>query len=246
MRAGPVLAETVNVTEPLPLPVDPDAMAIHETLPAAVQLQPALVETAMGVPAPAPATMDWLVGLIEYVQVAACVTVNVWPAMVSVPFRAAPELAATLKLTFPGPVPLAPEVTVIHGALLDADHAHPDVVDMLTCVPAPPAAATDWLVGLIEKEHVGATWFVAWFTVIVWLAIESEPTRAISVLAATENVTLPLPLPLVPETIVSHGTLLVAVHVHPCVVATAIGAPVPPLAPTDCDVGATDTEQFPA
>ena len=26
----------------------------------------------------------------------------------------------------------APEVTVIHGALLDADHAQPDVVDTLT------------------------------------------------------------------------------------------------------------------
>jgi hypothetical protein len=64
------LADTVNVTEPLPLPVDPDAMAIHETLAAAVQLQPALVETATGVPAPAAALTDWLVGLIENEQVA--------------------------------------------------------------------------------------------------------------------------------------------------------------------------------
>ena len=122
----------MNVTEPFPLPVAPDAIAIHETLPAAVQLQPALVETAMGVPVPAPAAMDWLVGAIEYVQLAACVTVNARPAIVRVPFRPAPVFAATLKFTFPGPVPLAPEVTVIHGALLDADHAHPDVVDTAT------------------------------------------------------------------------------------------------------------------
>jgi hypothetical protein len=146
----------VNVAEPLPLPVEPDAMVIHETLVAAVQLQPVPVETAIGVPPPAPAATDWLVGVIEYVQFAACVTVNVWPAIVSVPFRTAPVLAATLKFTFPGPVPLAPEVTVIHVAVLDADHAHPDVVDTLTRVPAPPAAPIDWLVGLIVKEQVVA------------------------------------------------------------------------------------------
>jgi hypothetical protein len=150
------LAATVNVTEPLPLPVEPDAMVIHETLVAAVQPQPALVDTAMGVPAAAPAPMDWLVGLIEYVQPVACVTVNVCPAIASVPFRTAPVLAATLKFTFPGPVPLAPEVTVIHDAVLDADHAHSDVVDTRTWVPAPPAAPTDWLVGLIVKEQVVA------------------------------------------------------------------------------------------
>jgi hypothetical protein len=72
------------------------------------------------------------------------------------------------------------------------------------------------------------------------------PTRALFVFAAMENVTLPLPLPLVPETIANHGTVLVAAHVQPVVVETAIGEPAPPAAPTDCDVGATDTEQFPA
>jgi hypothetical protein len=236
------LADTVNVTEPFPLPVAPDAIAIHETLPAAVQLQPALVDTAMGVPAAAPAPMDWLVGLIEYVQPVACVTVNVCPAIVSVPFRTAPVLAATLNFTFPEPVSAAPEVTVIHVALLDADHAQPDVVDTPTCVPAPPAEPTDWFVGLIEKEHV----VPAWFTVTTWSPIKRVPTRATLVFAAMETVTLPLPLPLAPETITSHGTALVAAHVHPAVVATAMGIPAPPAAPTTCDVGAADTEQFPA
>jgi hypothetical protein len=56
-------------------------------------------------------------------------TVNVWPAIVSVPCRAGPALAAELKLTTPGPFPLAPDVIVIHDALLTAVHAHPpDVV----------------------------------------------------------------------------------------------------------------------
>ena len=131
VRAAPVLALTVNVTDPLPLPADPDEMAIHGTLAAAVQLQPGLVETATGLAVPAAAPIDWLAGLIEYEQLApaACVTANVWPAIVSVPLRTTPVLAATLKFTFPGPVPLAAEVTVIHGALLDADHAHAAVVD---------------------------------------------------------------------------------------------------------------------
>jgi len=72
------------------------------------------------------------------------------------------------------------------------------------------------------------------------------PTRAVLVFTPTENATLPLPLPLVPETIVNHGTLLVAAHVHPVVAETAIGEPAPPAAPTDCDAGVMDTEQFPA
>ena len=69
---------------------------------------------------------------------------------------------------------MAPEVTVIHVAVLDADHAQPDVVDTPTCVPAPPAEPMDWFVGLIEKEHV----VPAWFTVTTWSPIKRLPTRA--------------------------------------------------------------------
>ena len=39
-------------------------------------------------------------------------TVNVWPAIVSVPLRAAPEFAATVNVTVPLPAPLAPAVIV--------------------------------------------------------------------------------------------------------------------------------------
>ncbi len=62
-----------------------------------------------------------------------CDTVNVRPAIVSVPVRVElPVLGATLKLTFPFPLPLAPEVTVIHDALLVAVHAQPEVVETWT------------------------------------------------------------------------------------------------------------------
>jgi hypothetical protein len=78
------------------------------------------------------------------------------------------------------------------------------------------------------------------------LPIRIEPARAASVFAAIENVTLPGPLPVAPDTIVNHGTLLVAVHVHPTAVVTAIGVPVPAVAPADCVVGVMESAQLPA
>jgi hypothetical protein len=53
-------------------------------------------------------------------------------AIVSEPDRAAPVFAATLKPTAPFPVPVAPDITVIHGSLLLAVHAHAAVVVTLT------------------------------------------------------------------------------------------------------------------
>jgi hypothetical protein len=47
---------------------------------------------------------------------------------------------ATLNATDPFPLPLAPDVTVIHDALLLAVHGHPLAAETLTGVPAPPAA----------------------------------------------------------------------------------------------------------
>jgi hypothetical protein len=71
------------------------------------------------------------------------VTVNVWPAMVIVSVRAAPVFAATVKLTDPVPIPVAPAVIVIHdGALLTAVHAHPAGAETLTN-PVPPTSDTE-------------------------------------------------------------------------------------------------------
>ena len=76
-------------------------------------------------------------------------TVNVCPATVSVPLRALPVLAATLKPTEPLPEPLVPEVIVSHDALLLAVHAHPLVVVTAT-LPFDAVSGTFWLVGAIE------------------------------------------------------------------------------------------------
>jgi hypothetical protein len=67
----------------------------------------------------------------------AWVTVNDKPAIVSVPVREPPGFAATLKPTEPFPVPLAPDVTVIHIALLVAVHVQLPAVVTLTLPEAP-------------------------------------------------------------------------------------------------------------
>jgi hypothetical protein len=76
-------------------------------------------------------------------------TVNVCPAIVTVPDRADPLFAATVYDTVPFPVPLAPAVTVMNDAALTAVQTHPLVVVTAT-LPEPPAAAAFWLVGEIE------------------------------------------------------------------------------------------------
>jgi hypothetical protein len=87
---------------------------------------------------------------------AACETVNVRPAIVSVPVRASVlVLGATVKLAESLPEPVAPAVTVIHVALLTAVQVQPAVV--VTVVdPLPPAAGTDWLEGEIEYVQAAA------------------------------------------------------------------------------------------
>jgi hypothetical protein len=73
---------------------------------------------------------------------AACVTVNVCPATVIVPVRDAPVFAAMLNPTVPVPVPLAPDVTVIHGALLVAFHVQVLAVVTVT-LPCDAPATTE-------------------------------------------------------------------------------------------------------
>ena len=94
--------------------------------------------------------------MIEYAHDAdadAWLTVNGWPAMVSVPTRAAPVFAATLNATDPSPLPLVPDVMVIQDSLVVAVQAQPLADETATGLPAPAEAATDSLVGAIEYAH---------------------------------------------------------------------------------------------
>ena len=82
-------------------------------------------------------------------EVPVWVTVNVLPAIVSVPVRDDVDVfAAALKLTEPLPEPDAPAVIVNHAALLTAVHAQPDGAVTAT-VPLPPFDVTLWDVGEI-------------------------------------------------------------------------------------------------
>jgi hypothetical protein len=92
---------------------------------------------------------------MEYVGFPSCVTVNVLPAMVIVPVLWVVDvLAETEYVTVPLPVPLVPEVMVIHDALLAAVQVQlPDEAVTLT-LPVPPDELNNWLVGLIVKVQV--------------------------------------------------------------------------------------------
>jgi hypothetical protein len=88
-------AAALKLTVPLPVPPGEPVTVNQLFADDAVHEQFAAVDT-LNDPAPPLAPTDPLAGEIEYEQGAACVTVNVRPAIVSVPVRAAPEFAATL------------------------------------------------------------------------------------------------------------------------------------------------------
>ena len=157
-RCTPKLAVTANVTVPLPVPLDAPLMLSPPpgkfAVTLAVHPQLALLAVmATGYESAFFGTVCPVGGLRVKLHPSACVTVNVWPATVSVPVRRGPVLAATVKFTAPLPVPVAGVTPVIQGALLAAVHEHPDVAATAIAVPAPPAAATDWDVGLMEYAH---------------------------------------------------------------------------------------------
>jgi hypothetical protein len=159
--------------------------------------------------------------------------VNVFPAIVSVPVRAAPTFFDTLKPTLPFPVSLAPDVRVIHESLLTAVHEQPAVVVTCTVGPFPPPAFIDALDGLMEYEQP------AWVRVKVLPAIVTVPERAGPALAVTFMLTEPSPLPVDPDLTVIHPALLVAVHAQPAAAVTLTAGAVEAPAPTEAVAGLT-------
>jgi hypothetical protein len=64
LREPPVLAATLNPTEPFPEPLPPDVIESHDALLVAVHAHPLVVVTAT-LPLDAVAATFWLVGAIE-------------------------------------------------------------------------------------------------------------------------------------------------------------------------------------
>jgi len=149
-------------------------------------------------------------------------TVNVLPAIVSVPCRDAPVCAAAVKPTDPFPEPLAPEVTVSQLALLVAVHPQPLLLETLT-EPLPPAAGTFCPAADREYEQPFPC-----CTVNVWPPAVIAPLRGGPLFAATVKRTVPLPEPLAPDEMVIQGTAEDAVQPQPPA-AWTLNVPCPPL-----------------
>lgn len=172
LDAVEVLGAAVKATEPEPVPLAPPAIVTHDALLVADHAQPVGAVTATAPPPPdagsaAPA------GAIEYEHgTPPCVTVKEFPAMVIVPVRAAPLLAATLYATLPVPLPLAPAVTASQLTLAAADQAQPAgaVTDKVLLLAVEGTHAE---FGAIDGVHTAP----AWVTVKVAPATLSVPER---------------------------------------------------------------------
>jgi hypothetical protein len=170
----------VAVPEPTPDPVT----VTHALVVVAVHAQVGCVVTAIDPlePVGGDVISD---GETAKVQVAvACVTVNDFPAIVSVADRdRLPVLGATAKVTVLDPVPVAPPEIVTHGMRLEAVQLQPDVVVTVT-VPLPPPGSNAWLVGEIVKAHAVVA---GWITANDLPAMVIDPTRdVVPVFCATE------------------------------------------------------------
>lgn len=150
-RAFNKLASKLNEISPLVVPELPPVIEIHGALLTAVQLHPATV-VKVNCPVPAVAATLELVGRMEKVQPDAWLIVKVCPPAVIVAVRAGPTLACTLNETVPLVLPALPPVTVTHGSLLAAVHAHPVTVVSVKVLFA-PLTAIFVLVGESANVH---------------------------------------------------------------------------------------------
>lgn len=133
---------------PLPEPLLPAVIVIHESLRTAVHVQAGSVFIE-NPPVPPPAPIFELWEDSENEQPEAWLTVNVFPPAVIVPDRALSEFGSTLNEMSPLAVPELPPVIVIHGALLTAVQRQPPTV-VIVNMPVPPAADMLVLLGPIE------------------------------------------------------------------------------------------------
>ena len=82
----------------------------------------------------------------------------------AVPDLAGPEFWLTAKVTRPLPAPVDTPSTLIHDAVLVADHGHP-LAAVTATAPVPPVPAMACVTGLTAYEQAGTP--VAWAIVIV-------------------------------------------------------------------------------
>ncbi len=151
-----VLAATVNATVPLPVPDAPPVMLTQDALSVAAVHAQLFAEAVNAMePAPPAAGRFCSEGEIEKVHAAgaaACVTVNVLPAMLMVPLRLEPVLASTRYSIDPLPLPDAPDVMVSQLAAAAALQVQPDPA-VTRIVPVAPSAPKLVVEGEMVKAH---------------------------------------------------------------------------------------------
>ena len=160
VRGGPGFGATEKVTEPVPVPAEPDVIVIQDSPVAAVHVQPGVAVTATAAFPPAAATACRS-GLKVYEQAgggtggtgagaggsgtgggigdapAACVTVTRCPAMTTEPVRPGPSVAATSRVTAPLPFPEG-DRTLIQSLSEAAVHVHSALDAWMPTVADPP------------------------------------------------------------------------------------------------------------
>ena len=82
-------------------------------------------------------------------------------------------------MTVPFPVPLFPDVIVIHGSLLVAVHVQVLADEVTVTLPEPPVESNDWLVGEMAKVQPSAA-----KTVFVETARDKMKMRTLAVVMA--------------------------------------------------------------
>jgi hypothetical protein len=153
-----VLGATEKLTVALPLPLEADVSAIHETLDIAFQVHVELEAVTVIEYEPPSVGVLTFVGATVNVHgdvAPPCVTATDWPAIVNLPERAALEgLGAAVNCTLPAPFPDAPPTMVSHPSALDAVHSQASEAVTLT-EAAPPSGGTVTAVLDSTKVHSG-------------------------------------------------------------------------------------------
>jgi hypothetical protein len=239
-RVGPVVGATANETAPGPVELAPaPATVIQSTLLDALHVHPPVVVTAT-FPVPPSAPVTYAVGLIVYEHPCDCVTLNVWPAIVTVPVRGGPVVAAISNVTAPVPVPFAGGRIVIQSESEAAVHVHSALDARTSMRPDPPDGSK--LAASCPRVTVHSP--AACAISARWPFSTMAPRRtAGSGLDAASNWTAPSPWPLTPALMLSHVLSDDALHAHSRAVVTAI-CPVPPVAGTGVSGGETETPHF--
>jgi hypothetical protein len=146
------------------------------------------------------------------------VTLKVCPAIVTEPLRCeVDELAATVTVAFPLPVPLPPDV--IESQLVELFDPQVQPLPAVTATVTPsPALGELRLAGEIEYVHGGTPACVTLNEIpaIVIVAARED----VELFAVAEKFTVPLPFPFDPDVIVSHDAGLDADHVQPVATTT--------------------------